>query len=96
MAILIHPCSLLDTPTLLFEGLWNRAVPLSRSGAAEPPQMEQDLLRLLAAGYKDEAIARQLGVSSRTVARKLVDIMREHGASTRFQLGLLLARQGWS
>jgi sugar-specific transcriptional regulator TrmB/DNA-binding CsgD family transcriptional regulator len=96
MAILIHPCSLLDTLTLLFEGLWNRAVPLSRSGAAEPPQMEQDLLRLLAAGYKDEAIARQLGVSSRTVARKLVDIMREHGASTRFQLGLLLARQGWS
>lgn len=96
MAIVIHRCALLDTLTLLFESLWDRAVPLSRSGAEQSPQMEQDLLRLLAAGYKDEAIARQLGVSSRTVARKLVDIMQEHGASTRFQLGLLLARQGWS
>lgn len=96
MAILIHPCALLDTLALLFDSFWAQGVPLSRPGAAEPPRMEQDLLRLLAAGYKDEAIARQLGVSSRTVARRLTEIMREHRASTRFQLGLLLARQGWS
>lgn len=101
MAILIRPCALLDTLTLLFDSFWRRAVPLSRNrqqpadGGGQPAEQDEDLLRLLAAGFKDEAIARQLGVSSRTVSRRLADIMRDHGVSTRFQLGLLLARQGW-
>jgi DNA-binding CsgD family transcriptional regulator/DNA-binding MarR family transcriptional regulator len=100
-ALLLRPCALLDTLILLFDSFWRRAVPLSRNfpqpadDGRQPSEEDDDLLRLLAAGFKDDAIARQLGVSSRTVSRKLADIMRENGVSTRFQLGLLLARQGW-
>jgi len=100
MAILIRPCALLDALILLFDGFWRRAIPLSRShpppadGGPQLSEEDEDLLRLLAAGFKDEAIARQLGITSRTVSRRLADVMREFGVSTRFQLGLLLARQG--
>jgi sugar-specific transcriptional regulator TrmB/DNA-binding CsgD family transcriptional regulator len=102
MAILIHPCALLDALTLLFDSFWRRAVPLSWNlpglvgGGPRPAAENEDLLRLLAAGFKDEAIARQLGVSTRTIGRRLADVMRDNGVSTRFQLGILLARQGWS
>jgi len=97
MAILIHPCALLDTVLLLFDSFWQRAVPLSaaKSRPGDEESREEDLLRMLAAGFTDGAIARQLGVSTRTVGRQLAEVMRDKGVSTRFQLGLLLARQGW-
>lgn len=97
MAILVHPCALLDTLLLLFDSFWQRAVPLSvrEPQPGDENSRDQDLFRLLAAGFTDGAIARQLGVSTRTVSRRLADVMRDKGVSTRFQLGLLLARQGW-
>ena len=101
-AILIHPCALLDTLTLLFDSFWRRAVPLPSNhpvpadSGMQPGDDDEELLRLLAAGFKDHAIARQLGISTRTVSRRLADIMRDNGVSTRFQLGLQLAGQGWS
>jgi DNA-binding GntR family transcriptional regulator len=42
---------------------------------------------------KDEAIARQLGVSLRTARRWLANLMAERGVTTRFQLGLTVARE---
>jgi DNA-binding NarL/FixJ family response regulator len=50
---------------------------------------------LLTAGVKDQAIARQLGVSLRTIRRRLANLMREAGAVSRFQLGMLAGRRGW-
>ena len=47
------------------------------------------------AGLKDEAAARQLGVSLRTVHRRTSVLMAELDARTRFQAGLLAARRGW-
>jgi DNA-binding NarL/FixJ family response regulator len=49
---------------------------------------------LLAAGLKDEAIARQLGVSLRTIHRRTGDLLDRLGARTRFQAGMQAARQG--
>jgi DNA-binding NarL/FixJ family response regulator len=46
------------------------------------------LLGLLVAGLKDETIARQLGVSLRTVQRRIAALMHELGARTRFQAGV--------
>jgi DNA-binding NarL/FixJ family response regulator len=88
---------LLDTLLLLFDSFWQRAVSLSvhEPQPGDENSRDQDLFRLLAAGFTDGAIARQLGVSTRTVSRRLADVMRDKGVSTRFQLGLLLARQGW-
>jgi len=92
-----------------FEALWARSVPLSgtvvapagREGEGEvepehrPSPLERRIVRMLAAGVKDEAIARQLEVSSRTINRYMDRIMGKLGASTRFQAGLQAARHGW-
>ncbi|MFD1936887.1 hypothetical protein ACFSKW_35995 [Nonomuraea mangrovi] len=50
---------------------------------------------MLAAGLKDEAVVRRLGVSLRTVHRRVSELTDRLGARTRFQAGLLAARRGW-
>jgi DNA-binding NarL/FixJ family response regulator len=54
----------------------------------------QAVLELMMLGAKDESIARQLGVSLRTVRRRIADLMDELGAATRFQAGMEAARRG--
>ena len=51
-----------------------------------------EILRLLAAGQKDESVARALGVSVRTVQRKIQTLQRGFGAASRFQLGAISAK----
>lgn len=75
----------------LFEELWRRADPVHDGGAAEA---DLRLLELLALGFKDEAIARHLGLGLRTVRRRVAALMDEHGVDTRFQLGLAVNRRG--
>jgi DNA-binding transcriptional ArsR family regulator len=89
--LLIRPPALIDAFVVLFESLWQRAEPIH-----EGPATTQDvrLLELLALGFKDEAIARHLGLGLRTVRRRLARLMEEHGVETRFQLGLAVARRG--
>jgi DNA-binding NarL/FixJ family response regulator len=105
-AVVIHPSSLLDALTQLFEGLWQRAVPISQPASARngsraageedaPSEHDAVLLTLLATGLTDEAIARQLDVSQRTVQRYIRGLMDRLGADTRFQAGLQAARHGW-
>ena len=65
------------------------------STAARPGRPQRFLLRQLAAGAKDEQIARTLGVSLRTVRRRIADLMTELGADSRFQAGVEAARRGW-
>jgi DNA-binding CsgD family transcriptional regulator len=60
-----------------------------------PTVSELLLLRLLADGSKDEAAARALGVSVRTVRRMVADLMRRLDARSRFQAGILAQRRGW-
>ncbi|GAA2107783.1 LuxR family transcriptional regulator [Actinomadura alba] len=99
-AVIVHSSTLLDALVTLFEVLWRSALPLPTKsfeaasvGPANPPDAE--LFTLLAAGLKDEAIARQLGVSLRTVHRRVSELMGGLGARTRFQAGLLAARRSW-
>jgi len=44
-------------------------------------------------GLTDEAIARQLGLSHRTVQRRVAAFMADLGAHTRFQAGVKAALQ---
>ncbi len=60
-------------------------------GAGRTGVREQDLLALLGEGLKDETIARYLGVSLRTVRRRVASLMEDFGARTRFQLGMAAA-----
>lgn len=98
-AILVHPSSMLTMLMMYFETVWDKAVPFARHLLGEPSRPEaddpndRDLLSLLSAGVKDEAIARQLGVSLRTARRRISRIMADHGVTTRFQLGLATARE---
>jgi DNA-binding CsgD family transcriptional regulator len=95
-AILVHPGSLLIALGMLFDSVWERGLPPNLSGAgtaAETSDAEdRSVLPLLAAGMKDEAIARQLGVSLRTVRRWISGLMNDYGVVTRFQLGMVAAR----
>jgi len=56
---------------------------------------EQALLALIATGAKDDVIARQLGISPRTLRRRSQDLLAELGASNRFQAGVEASRRGW-
>lgn len=54
----------------------------------------EGLLTMLSAGMTDEAIARQLGVSARTVQRRISDLMESLGSRNRFQAGVQAVRHG--
>lgn len=103
-AFVIHPSTLLDALVALFELEWRRGVPVraftvdGAGAAAEvaPDEPTRALLGLLAAGLTDEAIARTLGVSLRTVQRRIHDLLLELGVTTRFQAGLAARERGWA
>ncbi|SBW18549.1 regulatory protein LuxR [Candidatus Protofrankia californiensis] len=65
------------------------------SNNSYPNDSERLLLQLLSLGAKDEAAARHLGVSVRTVRRMIADLMRRMDARSRFQAGILAAERGW-
>ncbi len=100
-AIVVHPSALLDALTKLFEGLWQRALPLELPTSSDAPMAqrrraqidEQRLVALLLSGLTDDAIARQLAVGYRTVQRHIAALMIKFGAHTRFQAGLQAALQ---
>lgn len=90
-ALVVHPCALLDALIEMFTLLWDQAVPVVPSVTADPTDAR--LMTLLAAGFKDDAIARQLGLSSRTVGRRVAELMETLGARTRFQAGIHAQRR---
>lgn len=81
----------------LFEAYWQIAHPIG-SAAPEPELAgeERMVLTWLTAGMKDDAIARELGVSVRTVRRRVNRILNVLQASSRFQAGIAAARRDWS
>lgn len=98
--VLVNAPPLVDALTALFESLWRMATPVAlgpkRSGdaGALAREVDTDLLTLLAAGLKDDAIAHQLGVSQSTVQRRLRRTMDALGARSRVQVVLQAARRG--
>lgn len=61
----------------------------------QPDAEEARLLSLFVAGVPDKSIASQLGVSRRTVQRRLADLMAAAGVDTRPGLAFQVARRGW-
>jgi DNA-binding NarL/FixJ family response regulator len=57
-------------------------------------QPEVALLRMLADGLSDQAIARRCGISTRTVGRRLSRLQAKLGSRSRFALGVEAARRG--
>ncbi|MCZ7458025.1 helix-turn-helix domain-containing protein [Streptomyces sp. WMMC940] len=86
----------------LFETVWDRAAPPGGALPPEPPPPggalpaeQKELLALLAAGLKDEAIARRLGVHVHTARRRISRLLESLGAETRFQAGARATLRGW-
>ena len=90
----IRQRSIVEAMTHWFELLWERAA-APGAGAAGRRDLRRFLLQQLAAGEHDEQIARKLGISLRTVRRRVADLMSELGADSRFQAGVEAARRGW-
>lgn len=79
-----------------FDRMWDSAVALPRlAGGERQHDVRRLLLAELARGARDEQIARTLGMSLRTVRRRIAELMVELGADSRFQAGLEAARRGW-
>ncbi|MEU7584491.1 helix-turn-helix transcriptional regulator [Streptomyces sp. NPDC041068] len=82
----------------VFDDAWERARPVAEPTAArtrEPlivDEVRRTVMKLLVSGLTDDAIARRLGVSRRTVAGHVAAISRELGSQSRAQLGYLIAR----
>lgn len=93
---IIHASGLLDALIALFEAYWARAHPIGDGHL--PTGLSADevrVLRMLGAGFKDEAIARNLHASMRTVGRRVERILAALDATTRFQAGAQAVRRNW-
>ncbi|MEO6501002.1 MAG: helix-turn-helix transcriptional regulator [Jatrophihabitantaceae bacterium] len=89
---------------LSFDLVWSQATAgapdtlpprLKASSAEGPTDLDRILLQLLSMGVKDEAAARHLGVSVRTVRRQIADLMVRLEAGSRFEAGMQAAMRGW-
>ncbi|MEU6133906.1 helix-turn-helix transcriptional regulator [Nocardioides sp. NPDC047086] len=85
---------IVEVVTRYFEELWRRALPAAELD--DLPNAERRLLLAeLASGAQDEQIARRLGVSLRTVRRRVAELLEELGATSRFEAGVEAARRAW-
>jgi transcriptional regulator with XRE-family HTH domain len=98
-ALLVRSSSLLVALCEMFEMLWRSSVPFSLDevGARDDASSSRTsthidaLLPMLVSGLNDKTIELELGVSQRTLTRRIVDLMKRLGATTRFQAGWLAA-----
>ncbi len=104
-SVLVHAGGLLSALTAYFEVAWERAYPLwpNRAGddlvemrPGDIDELDSQILALLLAGLTDQALAGQLGLSLRTVQRRIRVLMDKAGVDTRIQLGWHAGRAGWA
>jgi len=105
-ALVVRGSLLVDAFVRLFELQWELALPIADVarggddgadglGGDVLTEEERRLVAMLSSGMTDEAMARAIGLSHRTVQRRLADLARRVGAEGRFQLGVQAARRGW-
>lgn len=93
-ALEVRDPGMIDLLLSVFEFCWvhGDAAPLiaSQAGAELDEALDSRelcALRMLGHGLKDDAIARSLGISSRTLRRMMTEVMHELQADSRFQAG---------
>lgn len=96
VGVVLRTPGLVDGFRRLFDRLWELSSPVDRGSVTdEVDRRDLTILRLLAAGVADASIARQTGVSQRTVERRIRSLLDRLGAGTRFQAGAQAVRRGW-
>ncbi|MEU0524348.1 helix-turn-helix transcriptional regulator [Streptomyces niveus] len=100
-ALLAHKSGLVSNIIALFEKIWTQAddlltVTKEASDAVDGlSEIEQQVLISMCTVGKDEAGARELGISVRTYRRHVADLLQSLGAASRAQGALLARERGW-
>ncbi|MFD5625985.1 MULTISPECIES: LuxR C-terminal-related transcriptional regulator [unclassified Streptomyces] len=90
-AVIIREPNLVAFMCSVFDHLWQSATPFQPGTRAPEPladEIKVSIMRLMANGYKDEMVARRLGMSVRTCRRHIAEITEELKATSRFQAGV--------
>lgn len=98
-AIVVHGPDLVGPTAALFDTVWHDAIPIVMDAQVTESEFSDARVRqvvaLLAQGQKDEAIARRLQVSVRTVRRLVSAALTALHAESRFEAGVLAVKRGW-
>ncbi|XVV00375.1 LuxR C-terminal-related transcriptional regulator [Actinosynnema sp. CA-248983] len=97
-AVVVRAPDLVALTAAYFDALWTAAVPLGdgdRTPVDGLSAVQQRIVRLAANGFKDDTIARMLGLSTRSVRRHLEKLAARVGATNRLSLGVAATRLGW-
>ncbi|WTA73759.1 helix-turn-helix transcriptional regulator [Streptomyces sp. NBC_00838] len=100
-ALLAHKSGLVSNIIALFEKIWTQAddlltVTKEAADAVEGlSEIEQQVLISMCTVGKDEAGARELGISVRTYRRHVADLLQSLGAASRAQGALRARERGW-
>jgi hypothetical protein len=89
--LIVRNPSIVSALAFVLETQWSIATPFESVDDGWQP-----VLRLLAQGLSDRAIATSLGGSVRTVQRRITEAMSDLGVSSRFELGVAWARYSGS
>lgn len=99
-ALLIGDTVMARVLNTLFEQMWEDAVPAVNAppgsdddGHPDGEHAMRELVAVLAAGTNDKTAAHVLGVSERTLQRRIASLMDRLRAKSRFQAGVLAARR---
>ncbi len=77
--------------------VWETAIPFTTGAAGYQESssgLRQSILDLLAAGFKDEMVARRLNISTRACRRHIAELLVELESDSRFQAGVNAVRSG--
>ncbi|WP_026535546.1 helix-turn-helix transcriptional regulator [Arthrobacter sp. H14] len=98
-ALVIRDLNLIRTFDRLFHVAWEFAQPFPVEEEDQSPtklnNVQQSILKGLAAGHGDEAIARRLDINVRTCRRHIAWMLEELGATSRFQAAIKAREVGW-
>lgn len=82
----------------VFDHHWDRGIAVDGSGGFRPDvvltDIERSVGRMIVSGSTEDKIARNLGISRRTVAEYASRLARHLGSTSRAQLGYLIATHG--
>jgi DNA-binding NarL/FixJ family response regulator len=95
-ALLVTQPSIIEALNYFFADLWRDSTDIFDNENSIPIDTKsKQILQALYDGLTDEAISRALGVSAKTIGRKIAHLSRRVGAQSRFALGAESVKRGW-
>jgi DNA-binding CsgD family transcriptional regulator len=97
-ALLIRDSGTVAALTALFESFWTQGSLLAVTREKSDGQctdLDREILCRLASGQTDEAVARHVEVSVRTLRRHVAALMKQVDARSRFELAIEATARGW-